>query len=164
MRKEIALSLVFLVLILVGCEVQQSPEIKDINPEPVKNGESSLPDLSSSNRVVEPVIKIENKQKEVKEEVKTVVKVTTEPVKEVVKSTLEVADATSDIQKALDDSKKALEDYKSKTSKLDECTKLCAGDDYNIPYVKDQWYLTCYQLYYYAGESALDKQITECTK
>ena len=70
----------------------------------------------------------------------------------------------SGIVKSLEDTKQVLEDYQEKTSKLNECTKVCAGDDYNIPRIKDEWYLTCYQLYYNLGLEALDEQIAECKK
>ncbi len=69
-----------------------------------------------------------------------------------------------DILKALEETKEVLEDYQEKTDKLDECTRLCAGDDYNIPYIKNEWYNVCYQLYYYTGIEGLDEQIVDCKK
>jgi len=83
---------------------------------------------------------------------------------EVVKAvTPEKADQPS-IIKSLEDTKQALEDYQDKTSKLDECTRVCAGEDYKIPRIKDEWYLVCYQLYYNLGLEALDEQIAECKR
>jgi len=43
--------------------------------------------------------------------------------------------------------------------KLDECTKLCAGEDINIPVIKNECYSSCYQIYYYGGEKDLDELI-----
>jgi len=45
--------------------------------------------------------------------------------------------------------------------KIDECTKLCAGEDIDIPAVKTDCYSSCYQIYYYGGETDLDKYIKE---
>jgi hypothetical protein len=66
-----------------------------------------------------------------------------------------------EIKEGLEKTKSALEDYKEKTSKLDECTRLCAGDSYNIPAVKDQCYLSCNEVYYYGGMEPLDKLIED---
>lgn len=68
----------------------------------------------------------------------------------------------SDFLKALEEAQEELENYQERTDKLDECTRVCAGEDYDIPVVKDQWYLVCYQLYYNLGMDALDDQIAEC--
>jgi len=76
----------------------------------------------------------------------------------------EVTEEKLGILKQLEETKEALDDYKEKTDKLNGCTKLCAGDDYDIPYIKNEWYNTCYQLYYYGGMEALERQITECKK
>ena len=51
----------------------------------------------------------------------------------------------------------------SLSEKLDKCTRLCAGEEYEIPYVKDEVYKNCYQIYYYAGMQALDDRIAECS-
>jgi len=45
--------------------------------------------------------------------------------------------------------------------KLNECTKLCAGEDINIPAIKNECYSACYQTYYYGGEKDLDDLIKE---
>lgn len=45
--------------------------------------------------------------------------------------------------------------------KIDGCTKLCAGEDIDIPAVKTDCYSSCYQIYYYGGETDLDKYIKE---
>ncbi|MCX6742066.1 MAG: hypothetical protein NTX24_02735 [Candidatus Pacearchaeota archaeon] len=45
--------------------------------------------------------------------------------------------------------------------KLDKCTKLCAGEDIEIPAVKDECYSSCYQIYYYGGEKELDNLIED---
>src|SRR3990167_7680614 len=50
----------------------------------------------------------------------------------------------------------------SGTAKINECTKLCAGEEYDTPVYRDAWYDTCSQLYYYGGEEAIDKQIADC--
>lgn len=47
------------------------------------------------------------------------------------------------------------------SSKLNECTKLCSGEDINIPAVKSDCYSTCYQVYYNLGEQGLDDLIKE---
>jgi len=45
--------------------------------------------------------------------------------------------------------------------KLSTCTKLCAGEDIDIPAVKTDCHSTCYQVYYYGGEKDLDDLIKE---
>lgn len=45
--------------------------------------------------------------------------------------------------------------------KIDKCTKLCAGEDVDIPAVKADCYSSCYQIYYYGGETDLDEYIKE---
>lgn len=45
--------------------------------------------------------------------------------------------------------------------KIDGCTKLCAGEDIDIPAVKTDCYSSCYQIYYYGGEADLDEYIKE---
>jgi len=65
----------------------------------------------------------------------------------------------------LDSLKELIESLEETTrinSKIDECTKICAGEDYDIPVIKNEFYLACYQIYYYAGEEELDKYIAEC--
>ena len=66
---------------------------------------------------------------------------------------------TPSLSDALKDLQKSLEDSSRTTSKINECTKLCAGDSYNIPVVKNECYLSCYQTYYYGGEGTLDELI-----
>lgn len=68
----------------------------------------------------------------------------------------------SDILNSLEETKKVIENYQDKTNKLNECTKLCAGDSYDIPAYRNEWYNTCYQLYYYTGMEGLDEQIADC--
>lgn len=41
------------------------------------------------------------------------------------------------------------------------CVELCAGEDINIPAVKDQCSLSCYQIYYYEGEEGLNQYLIE---
>lgn len=62
---------------------------------------------------------------------------------------------------ALSDLEEVLEDQERINDKLDECSGLCAGEDVDIPYIKDTCYSGCHQIYYYAGEDALDKYIVE---
>lgn len=45
--------------------------------------------------------------------------------------------------------------------KIDDCTKLCAGADVNIPVIKNECHSACYQVYYYGGEKDLDDLIKE---
>jgi hypothetical protein len=45
--------------------------------------------------------------------------------------------------------------------KIDDCTRLCAGTDIEIPAVKTDCHSTCYQVYYYGGEKDLDDLIIE---
>ena len=73
-----------------------------------------------------------------------------------------IEEEKSDFQKSLEILKEKLEDNRQMTLKLDECTKACAGEDYNLPYIKDEWYSVCYQLYYYLGLEEVDKQIIDC--
>jgi len=75
----------------------------------------------------------------------------------VVDSTEEVREILEDLQEGLGISSGTIP-----TDKIDECTKLCAGDDYNIPEVKAVFYSTCYDINYYGGEEALDEMIADC--
>ncbi|MBI2146294.1 hypothetical protein HYU22_03070 [Candidatus Woesearchaeota archaeon] len=163
MKKKIIFGFVILALFLVSCESQKYQEIRDNNPKPIIKIEKQSPSLSAE-ETTNKSIKIESVKKEVKEEAIPIVEVATEPVNQATETRQETTDTISNLQKALEDAKKQLENHQSKTSKLDECTKLCAGEEYDIPYVKDEWYSTCYQIYYYAGESALDEQIADCKK
>jgi hypothetical protein len=52
----------------------------------------------------------------------------------------------------------------SLSKKLDLCTKDLAGDSIDIPQVKDECYASCYQIYYYGGEEALDEYILGLSK
>ena len=49
----------------------------------------------------------------------------------------------------------------SVSQKRKECTELCAGEDINIPVVKNECSSSCYQIYYYAGEESLDNYLKE---
>ena len=68
----------------------------------------------------------------------------------------------SDFSKALEELTESIEDYQEKTSKLDECTEVCAGENYDIPAIKNEWYYACYEIYTYLGEEGLDEQIAKC--
>ena len=70
--------------------------------------------------------------------------------------------AEPEVVKVLEETKETIVNYQDKTEKLNECTRLCAGEDYDIPVYKDEWYSACYEIYYYGGMEALDKQIAEC--
>jgi len=41
------------------------------------------------------------------------------------------------------------------------CTELCAGEDINIPVIKNECSSSCLQIYYYTGEEGLDDYIKE---
>lgn len=69
---------------------------------------------------------------------------------------------SSGILDALEELQESLEQQQNVNSKIDECTILCAGEDYDIPVVRDAFYQSCYQIYYYAGENELDKEIAKC--
>lgn len=62
-----------------------------------------------------------------------------------------------DLEEAMDELEETTNIYK----KIDECTELCAGEDIEIPYIKNICHSDCYQIYYYAGEEALDDYIEE---
>jgi len=66
-------------------------------------------------------------------------------------------DFNDDLDEALED----LEEQSSIYKKLDECTKLSAGKDINLPAIKNEFYTVCYEIYYYGGEEDLDKFIEE---
>jgi len=68
----------------------------------------------------------------------------------------------TDTQKSLELLKERLEENQQMTLKLDECTKACAKEDYNIPAIRNDWYNVCYQLYYNLGLEEVDKQIADC--
>ena len=64
----------------------------------------------------------------------------------------------------LKNAKNALEDLKKTTdaySKVNECAKLCAREDKDIPYVLDQCRIPCQSEYYYGGDEALDELMKE---
>ncbi len=62
---------------------------------------------------------------------------------------------------ALKELAESLEKQQGIHDKIDECTKLCAGEDIDIPYVKSACHSDCYQIYYYTGEEGLDEYILE---
>ncbi len=74
----------------------------------------------------------------------------------------EVESQTSTISDSLKQLQEKLKEQQRINSKIEDCTKLCAGEDYNIPYIKNTFWSTCYQVYYYTGEEALDEMITDC--
>ncbi len=79
-------------------------------------------------------------------------------------STIEEDSWTDDFDEAMEDLGEALEDLEEQSNiykKLDECTELSAGEDINIPAIKNEFYMACYQIYYYGGEEALDEYIAE---
>lgn len=47
----------------------------------------------------------------------------------------------------------------SLSKKLDICTKDLSGDSIDIPEVKNEAYMSCYQIYYSGGEATLDEYI-----
>ena len=57
-----------------------------------------------------------------------------------------------DLSQAMEEMEETLNIY----DKLDECSELCAGESADIPYVKNECYSACNEIYYYAGEEALD--------
>jgi hypothetical protein len=68
-------------------------------------------------------------------------------------------------QSITQESQPIIQDTTTKMSisdKLDACTRSCAGDEYDIPAMRQYWYDDCYESYYYNGEEELDKQITDC--
>ena len=68
-------------------------------------------------------------------------------------------DWLGDLEDSLKNLNKGLEEQSRINKKVDECTKLCAGGDIGVPYVKNVCRSDCYQVYYYAGEEALDDLI-----
>ncbi len=66
-------------------------------------------------------------------------------------------DWIDDLEEAMNELKETTNIYK----KIDECTELCTGEDIDIPYIKNICHSDCYQIYYYAGEDALDEYIEE---
>ncbi|MBI1935571.1 hypothetical protein HYS31_03960 [Candidatus Woesearchaeota archaeon] len=73
-----------------------------------------------------------------------------------------VESQASTISDSLKQLQEKLKEQQKINSKVDECAKLCAGEQYNIPYVKDTFWSTCYEVYYYAGEEALNEMIADC--
>jgi len=63
----------------------------------------------------------------------------------------------SDLKDSLEEMQKGLDIYKKKQL----CAELCAGEYADIPAVKNECLLDCSQTYYYGGEEALDKYISE---
>ena len=146
--KYTILLLLALIVFLVGCTDVETPtgdvvketETKTAPPEQIQEPEetptttstTTIPTTTTSTTTSTTTITIK-KLEETKE-----------------KGTLE------EIRDALQETKDVLEDYQEKTDKLDECTELCAGDSYDIPAVKDQCWLSCYEIHYYGGMEALD--------
>lgn len=72
-----------------------------------------------------------------------------------------VAQTTPDSSSASSNSKYTSSqiDKMGHSAKLDLCTKLCAGEDIEIPATKNSCYSLCYQIYYYEGEQGLADDI-----
>lgn len=45
--------------------------------------------------------------------------------------------------------------------KLNECANLCAGEDKDIPVIKNECYSACYQIYYYLGIEELNEYVED---
>lgn len=73
----------------------------------------------------------------------------------------ETSQRLTELSNSLKELKKNLEKQSNINKKIIQCTELCAGEDINIPYIKNTCRSDCYQIYYYAGEEALDKYIEE---
>lgn len=74
----------------------------------------------------------------------------------------ETEDRMGGIVGALEDLAEKMEESTRILQKLNDCTEICAGEYYDIPAVRNEFYSICYQLYYYAGEDQLDDYIEEC--
>lgn len=72
---------------------------------------------------------------------------------------LTLPEETQSLDNILKEKKEELEKQKLLDDKLDRCTKMCAGERYSVPAVKDQCYNNCYQIYYNQGEEGLDKHM-----
>ena len=133
---------------IVACEDVETPTgqvIKEVDKEP-EQSEIQPSETATQTEIVKEEAQAETTKEETQET----------PTKE--KGRLE------EIKEGLEKTKDALEGYKEKTDKLDECTRLCADDSYKIPAVKDQCYLTCYEIYYYGGMESLDDLIEDFKK
>ena len=81
------------------------------------------------------------------EETKTVDNKPTETLKTDVSTT----EKLTDLQKQM----KALE-------RVNDCAIICAGVDKDIPAIRNEWYVSCNQIYYNLGIEELEKFITDC--
>lgn len=77
-------------------------------------------------------------------------------------TTQTASSSLQELRDSLQDLSNKLADTTRINKKIDDCSIICAGKQANIPAVKDQFYLACYQFYYYAGEAELDKFMVEC--
>lgn len=78
------------------------------------------------------------------------------------KSTADSGGFLDELGKALEELSESLSESSELNSKLDECTRVCAGDDYDTPLIRDEFYSVCYQLYYALGMEGLEEEIERC--
>ena len=80
----------------------------------------------------------------------------------VIKAITEEKTEVSDISESLKKLQEKLKEQQRINSKIEECSKLCSGEEYNIPAVKSAFWSSCYETYYYGGEQVLDDLIADC--
>lgn len=67
------------------------------------------------------------------------------------KTTVSTTEKLTDLQKQM----KALQ-------RVDDCSIICSGKDKDILAIKNEWYMSCNQIYYNLGIEELEKFITNC--
>ena len=151
MKRILLILSVFSLLVLSACGSSTGEVVKDTREE--------TQDLQK-----EPIDQPNPESKEVVKYVCPDGKTTVENVNDCPKPKEEPKQNTnsgSDFVDSLNELKNTLEDTTRINKKIDECTKLCAGEDIDIPVMKVECQSACYQTHYYGGEGALDNLIEE---
>ena len=77
-------------------------------------------------------------------------------------TTQTASNSLKDLRNSLQDLSNKLAETTRINKKIDDCSIKCAGAEANIPAVKNQFYLACYDVYYNGGEAELDTFAAGC--